>query len=112
MFPSGHVAVAFSSAFGMLRALPEVRWAGIGLTVYASLVFLATIYGRYHYAGDGVGEPGAELRRMAPEPPIQKQLSRGQVGERQLVLQPGSLRGGWVGESRFELGRLAPMPRV
>ncbi len=54
VFPSGHVAVAFSSAFGMLRAMPRLRWPAMALGVYASLVFVATIYGRYHYAADGL----------------------------------------------------------
>ena len=54
VFPSGHVAVAFSSAFGVLRALPEVRWASTGLGAYAVLVFVATVYGRYHYVADGL----------------------------------------------------------
>lgn len=54
VFPSGHVAVAFSSAFGMLRALPRLRWPALALGIYALLVFVATIYGRYHYAADGL----------------------------------------------------------
>ena len=54
VFPSGHVAVAFSSAFGMKRALPERPEFFIGFLFAAVLVFLATIYGRYHYAADGV----------------------------------------------------------
>lgn len=54
VFPSGHVAVAFSSAFGLWRALPEARWAVAGLASYAVLVFMATIYGRYHYVADGL----------------------------------------------------------
>ena len=54
VFPSGHVAVAFSSAFGLWRALPEARWAVAGLASYAVLVFMATVYGRYHYASDGL----------------------------------------------------------
>lgn len=53
VFPSGHVAVAFSSAFGMLRALPELRWPFCTLGLYSVLVFVATVYGRYHYAADG-----------------------------------------------------------
>lgn len=53
VFPSGHVAAAFSSAFGLIRAVPDCpRLCAAGLTA-AALVFLATIYGRYHYAADG-----------------------------------------------------------
>ena len=54
VFPSGHVAVAFSSALGLRRALPErpgFGWAALGAAV---LVFAATVYGRYHYAADGL----------------------------------------------------------
>jgi membrane-associated phospholipid phosphatase len=54
VFPSGHVAVAFSSAFGLLHVMPHRRaiWAaGFGV---ATLVYIATIYGRYHYAVDGL----------------------------------------------------------
>lgn len=54
VFPSGHVAVAFSSAFGFRRALPGSRSIFYGLLMAASLVFLSTIYGRYHYAADGL----------------------------------------------------------
>jgi membrane-associated phospholipid phosphatase len=53
VFPSGHVAVAFSCAFGMKRALPDSRLVFGFLLFAALLVFSATIYGRYHYAVDG-----------------------------------------------------------
>jgi membrane-associated phospholipid phosphatase len=53
VFPSGHVAVAFSSAFGLLRAFPERRRAWLGIFGIASGVMIATIYCRYHYAVDG-----------------------------------------------------------
>lgn len=54
VFPSGHVAVAFSSAFGLKRAVPDSSrpfWAFLGVAV---MVYVATIYGRYHYAVDGL----------------------------------------------------------
>ena len=54
VFPSGHVAVAFSCAFGLLRALPEERWAYFSAFIAAFIVFTATIYCRYHYAADGL----------------------------------------------------------
>lgn len=54
VFPSGHVAVAFSSAFGMKRALPKGRITFTFLLLLAGMVFVATIYGRYHYAADGI----------------------------------------------------------
>jgi hypothetical protein len=58
VFPSGHVAVAFSSAFGLLRAVPERRWLWRGSFVAASLVFIATVYSRYHYCADGLASIG------------------------------------------------------
>lgn len=54
VFPSGHVTVAFSAAFGMLLALPEKRWIGRILVLVAGAVAVATLYGRYHYAVDGL----------------------------------------------------------
>lgn len=53
-FPSGHVAVAMSNAFGLLVAVPsrhKIWGAAFGA---AGLVYAATIYGRYHYAMDGL----------------------------------------------------------
>jgi membrane-associated phospholipid phosphatase len=54
VFPSGHVAVGFSAAFAMLLAFPEKKWIGGLLTVLATFVWMNTIYGRYHYAADGL----------------------------------------------------------
>ena len=61
VFPSGHVAVAFSSAFGLLRAIPERRWLGLSVLVTAAIVYTATIYCRYHYAADGLASIGISL---------------------------------------------------
>jgi len=58
VFPSGHVAVAFSSAFGLRRALPESSGYFAAALIVALLVFTATIHGRYHYAADGVASIG------------------------------------------------------
>ena len=53
----------------MLRALPERRAYGIGLLIYASLVAVATVYGRYHYAVDAVAGIGiALLARQLTKP--------------------------------------------
>jgi membrane-associated phospholipid phosphatase len=52
VFPSAHVAGAFSAAFGMKRALPGHRWAYRVLGVIAVLIAVATVYGRYHYLAD------------------------------------------------------------
>ena len=54
VFPSGHVAVAFSSAFGIKRALPGDHKLFTFFLGLACSVYLATIYGRYHYAVDGL----------------------------------------------------------
>jgi membrane-associated phospholipid phosphatase len=54
VFPSGHVAVAWSAAFGLMTALPERKPAGAIMAGLATLVAAATIYGRYHYAVDAV----------------------------------------------------------
>ncbi len=54
VFPSGHVAHSFAAGWGMLRALPEHKWVGRTLLTLAALIFIATIYGRYHYAVDSI----------------------------------------------------------
>jgi membrane-associated phospholipid phosphatase len=53
VFPSGHVATAFSCALSMRYALPEKPWVSRVLLVMAVLITTATVYGRYHYAVDG-----------------------------------------------------------
>ena len=54
VFPSAHVAGAFAAAFGAFRALPERRWLSRFLFVIASLIAIATVYGRYHYLADAL----------------------------------------------------------
>lgn len=54
VFPSGHVGVAFASFWGLYSVLPEKRALWGGVLAIALLVFAATIYGRYHYAADGL----------------------------------------------------------
>jgi len=54
VFPSGHVAVGFSCAFAMWIAVPGHRALGWALLAGAVLVWITTIYGRYHYAADGL----------------------------------------------------------
>jgi len=53
VFPSGHVAVAMSNAFGLVVAVPNRKRIWGTAFVMAGLVYAATIYGRYHYAMDG-----------------------------------------------------------
>lgn len=55
VFPSGHVAAAFSAAFGLLVALPEKKRYGVMLLAFATAIAITTVYGRYHYAVDGAG---------------------------------------------------------
>lgn len=54
VFPSAHVSGAFAAAFALWRLVPERRRLNVSVTVYAGLVFWATVYGRYHYLADAV----------------------------------------------------------
>ena len=54
VFPSGHAAAAYSSAFAVRGLLPEHPWAGRGYLLLATLIAVATVYGRYHFAVDSV----------------------------------------------------------
>ena len=54
VFPSSHVSHAFAAAFAMRRVLPDKKWAGRSLLVLAVSTSIATVYGRYHYAVDGL----------------------------------------------------------
>lgn len=58
VFPSGHVAVASSAAFGLRSCLPDSRWLHFSGFVGAILVYVATVHGRYHYAADGIASAG------------------------------------------------------
>ncbi len=57
-FPSGHVAVGFATAFGMYHAVRSRPAIWISAFAFATLVFIATIYCRYHYAFDGLASIG------------------------------------------------------
>jgi membrane-associated phospholipid phosphatase len=54
VFPSGHVAAAFSASLAMRLAAPRRQAFARVLLALAVLVWLNTIYGRYHYAADGL----------------------------------------------------------
>jgi membrane-associated phospholipid phosphatase len=54
VFPSAHVSGAFAAAFALKRVLRERPWVYRSVFVYATLVAVATVYGRYHYAVDAV----------------------------------------------------------
>lgn len=81
VFPSAHVSSSFSCAFAMLRALPERPWVGRLLLVTASLIAIATVYGRYHYLADAVAgftvSLLAQAIAVAFEPAEKSALGRG-----------------------------------
>jgi membrane-associated phospholipid phosphatase len=71
VFPSGHVAAAFSATFGLFTALPERKRIAGGMLVLALLIAAATVYGRYHYAVDVVASLAITViawRFSAPRP--------------------------------------------
>jgi membrane-associated phospholipid phosphatase len=55
VFPSAHVSGAFAAAFGIAYLMPHRRRIVLTYFVYATLVAIATVYGRYHYAVDAAG---------------------------------------------------------
>jgi membrane-associated phospholipid phosphatase len=54
VFPSAHVSGAIAAALGLRGILGGRRAIVRGLFVYAALVAVATVYGRYHYAVDAL----------------------------------------------------------
>lgn len=52
VFPSAHVSGVFATMLGFLYIAPGRRKLIVAYFVYAVLVALATVYGRYHYAVD------------------------------------------------------------
>jgi membrane-associated phospholipid phosphatase len=54
VFPSAHVSGAFAAAFALKHVLGERPWLYRAVFVYATLVAIATVYGRYHFAVDAV----------------------------------------------------------
>jgi membrane-associated phospholipid phosphatase len=52
VFPSAHVSGAVAAAFALRHVLADRPWVYRGVLVYAALVAIATVYGRYHYAVD------------------------------------------------------------
>ncbi|HYZ84870.1 MAG TPA: phosphatase PAP2 family protein, partial [Bryobacteraceae bacterium] len=55
VFPSAHVSGVFAAAMAVLHLMPQRRRLIVAYFVYAVLVALVTVYGRYHYAVDAVG---------------------------------------------------------
>ncbi len=54
VFPSGHVSSAIAATVGVYRLMPQRRWAWGTLTLVAIGIFIATVYGRYHYLVDSL----------------------------------------------------------
>jgi membrane-associated phospholipid phosphatase len=54
VFPSAHVSGAFSAAFAFWMIAGRRRFLQAGFTLYAVMVSVATVYGRYHYAVDAM----------------------------------------------------------
>jgi membrane-associated phospholipid phosphatase len=54
VFPSAHVSGAFAAALGLRRVAPDRAGLWRGFLVYAILVAIATVYGRYHYLVDAL----------------------------------------------------------
>lgn len=84
VFPSAHVASAFSAAWGLLLTLPERRRFGWGMLAFAVSVSFATVYGRYHYAVDAVAGFAMSLVAMGAVTALMR-------------MNPRFPRGGWSG---------------
>lgn len=54
VFPSAHVSAGFGAAIGLWSAVPQRRWLWGSFFCLASLITIATVYGRYHYAVDAL----------------------------------------------------------
>jgi membrane-associated phospholipid phosphatase len=54
VFPSAHVSGAVAAALGLAYLAPKRRILVTAYFVYALLVAIATVYGRYHYAVDAI----------------------------------------------------------
>jgi membrane-associated phospholipid phosphatase len=65
VFPSAHVSSALSAAWGLLAAIPQRRWIGWTMFAYGIVVAVATVYGRYHYAADGIAGIALSLVALA-----------------------------------------------
>lgn len=65
VFPSAHVSSAFAAAWGLMRVIPERRWVGRGMLIYAVSVSVATVYGRYHFVVDAIAGFSISLVALA-----------------------------------------------
>ena len=84
IFPSGHVAVGFSAAFAIWLAVPERRALAWMLLAIAFLVWVSTVYGRYHYAADGLAGLAVSATAIGAILARRAQVGRGRNGYRTL----------------------------
>jgi membrane-associated phospholipid phosphatase len=54
VFPSAHVSGAFAAVFGIWQIFRDVRWLRWTTLIYAILIAVSTVYGRYHYLVDAL----------------------------------------------------------
>jgi membrane-associated phospholipid phosphatase len=103
VFPSAHVAGAFGAAFGAITVMPERRWVSRLLLVIASLIAIATVYGRYHYVLDAVA--GLLMALVAfTALPAESPESQAKAKQRSRP-RLGYARDGTVGEGHYGLTR-------
>lgn len=76
VFPSAHVSSAFAAAFAMLRVMPDRKWPGWFLLALASLIFVATVYGRYHYVVDGLAGIAVSLAALGVTGWLERRLEK------------------------------------
>ncbi len=65
VFPSAHVSGAFAAFFALWRVFGLQHWTAWTALVYAILVAVATVYGRYHYAADCVAGIAVSIAALA-----------------------------------------------
>lgn len=64
VFPSAHVSGAFAAYFAMRRVFGRRHWTSWSTQIYAWLVAVATVYGRYHYAVDALAGIGVAIAAL------------------------------------------------
>jgi membrane-associated phospholipid phosphatase len=64
VFPSAHVSGAFAAYFALRRVFGRRHWTSRTAMIYAWLVAVATVYGRYHYAVDALAGMGVAVAAL------------------------------------------------
>ncbi|MEK7408424.1 MAG: phosphatase PAP2 family protein [Acidobacteriota bacterium] len=80
VFPSAHVTVGFSAALAMMLALPERKRVGWTIAIVALGVAVVTVYGRYHYAVDGLAAAAVSLLTGVASAVVHAALRRTRLG--------------------------------